>query len=117
MAISIPGPNRPCPLCGRPLEGGGGKVVGFPFIGSRHPIVRKLDDAEAHGDRLNRWEHRDEFVKAWNREAEPIEGLFRRLRADRRGRVRALEFWAVLAWAVAVARRLVARCRGPWPSL
>lgn len=57
-----------CPICGEP-RAGGQALIGFTFVASTHPLVRPLDDGGCHCDCLNQWEHRDEFVRAWNREA------------------------------------------------
>ena len=61
-----------CAICHKPLIWEQ-DLLGFTFVGSRHPLVQMFDDSICHRDCMSRWEHRDEFVKAWNHGA--MDGL------------------------------------------
>lgn len=83
--------GMPCPLCGQPMTGRQ-NLLAFTFVGSRHPLVRQLDDSVCHQDCLGRWEHRDEFVRAYNREASYRLGPFYFLEVTSEGKVRFLSW-------------------------
>ena len=80
-----------CPIC-RQLMTGRQDLIGFTFVCSGHALVRQLDDGVCHRDCLGRWGHRDEFVRAWNREAMYGLGPHWFLEVTRSGEVRYLSW-------------------------
>src|SRR5262249_37631926 len=80
-----------CPICGQAMTSRQ-DIIGFTFVFSGHPVVRQLDDSVCHRDCLGHWEHRDEFVRAWNREAMYSLGPFWFLEVTRSGEVRYLSW-------------------------
>jgi hypothetical protein len=108
--------GMPCAICGQPLRSD--DSIGFQYVGSRHPVVAALDDGSAHQACLDRWEHRDEFVRFWNEEVATTGFQFVTwfLRVDRRGHVRYCgHARGCLVWLLHLRRRrrLTRRCSGP----
>src|SRR5262245_37647404 len=86
-----------CPICGQPMIGRQ-DLIGFTAVFSGNPLVRRLDDGVCHSACLGRWEHRDEFVRAWNREAMYCLGPSWFLEVTRSGEVRYLSWLGQLLY-------------------
>jgi hypothetical protein len=60
--------GHPCQFCGQPMFWQV-DLIGFGFYDSQHPLIQRMEGS-CHQSCLNRWTLRDEFVRAWNHEAQ-----------------------------------------------
>jgi hypothetical protein len=67
-------------------------LLGFAKVCSDDPLVCLLDDSVCHQDCMSRWQHRDDFVRAWNRQAIYGLGPYWFLEVTRSGEVRYLSW-------------------------
>jgi hypothetical protein len=98
--------DDPCTLCGKPF--GDEDLIGFTYVVSPHPLIRKVNDWAVHRHCLESFSQRSELVEAWNEAA--ARGLGRQwmLKVTSEGEVRRITRWDWLLYRWGFKRRLAA---------
>jgi hypothetical protein len=81
----------PCPFCGLPF--GDEEIIGFTYIGTADPLLRRVDDWAAHRCCLELFPQRFELIAAWNAEAGRRLGRRWMLKITPAGEVSRLSWW------------------------
>ncbi len=86
-----------CPLCNQAIVRGQ-DLLGFPMVGTSHPLLQPFDDRICHRTCLGTWFERDSFVLAWNEEIKYILDPRWFLEVTPSGAVRFLAGWGLLMY-------------------